>query len=39
MDQLADDHLLRLWKTGGDPSLHTAEDDECDESTVSCNFA
>ena len=36
MDQLADDHLLRLWKTGGDPSLHT---DECDESTVSCNFA
>ncbi len=34
VDQLTDNSLLRLWKTGGDISQLTAEDDDCDEDMV-----
>ena len=34
LEQLTDNSLLRLWKTGGDVSQHNAEDDDCDENMV-----
>ncbi len=34
VDQLDDDHLLRLWKTGGLIKAHQSSDDNVDDVSV-----